>query len=336
MAIIRSKDLIQSYVLSTAKYDFSSYEKRILYRLVDLCQQAIEGQKLDKWFVVQPQLFEGIRKVHMPISAFFKDEKDDNYKEVKKALKALRDKSFECVDEKGGWKVIGIIEMPRFHAQDKEIPKGFVEFYLHQEIFEAIVNFSRGYRKYELVTAMQMDSVYSMRFYELMSGQKTPQDLTIATIRERFGLQKKYKQNRDLIKKTVEVAKKELDAKSPWTFDFELIKKGREIHKIRFYPKFQPQFRDPALHEQEIKKQMSLSWDLDAREREYLNHQVGIDDNGIKNNRELITAVKGVKGHQFLDWLAELKTNALRQGIRSLPGYVIGAMKKVRDNELTK
>ena len=36
----------------------------------------------------------------------------------------------------------------------------------------------RGYRKYELVTAMQFKSVYSMRMYELMSGQKRPLEFT--------------------------------------------------------------------------------------------------------------------------------------------------------------
>jgi len=36
------------------------------------------------------------------------------------------------------------------------------------------MNFAKGYRKYELQTAMEFESVYAMRFYELLSGQKTP------------------------------------------------------------------------------------------------------------------------------------------------------------------
>ena len=32
---INNKELIQSYILTTAKYDYSVYEKRILYRIVE-------------------------------------------------------------------------------------------------------------------------------------------------------------------------------------------------------------------------------------------------------------------------------------------------------------
>lgn len=34
-----NKDVFQSYVLTTAKYDFSVYEKRIMYRLVEMAQK---------------------------------------------------------------------------------------------------------------------------------------------------------------------------------------------------------------------------------------------------------------------------------------------------------
>ncbi len=44
--IINNKQVFQSYVLTTAKYDFSPYEKRIMYRLIELAQKEIEGIKL--------------------------------------------------------------------------------------------------------------------------------------------------------------------------------------------------------------------------------------------------------------------------------------------------
>jgi len=47
MAKADNKDVIQSYILTTAKYDFSVYEKRILYRLVELNQHLLEGRKLN-------------------------------------------------------------------------------------------------------------------------------------------------------------------------------------------------------------------------------------------------------------------------------------------------
>lgn len=42
MAIV-NKDLIQSYIMTTAKYDFNVYEKRIIYRIVDLTINGNRG-----------------------------------------------------------------------------------------------------------------------------------------------------------------------------------------------------------------------------------------------------------------------------------------------------
>ena len=41
-----NKDVIQSYVFTMAKYDFSVYEKRIIYRLVELAQCELQGGKM--------------------------------------------------------------------------------------------------------------------------------------------------------------------------------------------------------------------------------------------------------------------------------------------------
>ena len=43
MALISNKDVLQSYIMTTAKYDFSVYEKRIIYRLVELAQCEVQG-----------------------------------------------------------------------------------------------------------------------------------------------------------------------------------------------------------------------------------------------------------------------------------------------------
>lgn len=41
MAVIKNKDVLQSYIVTTARYDFSVYEKRILYRIVEVLQSKI-------------------------------------------------------------------------------------------------------------------------------------------------------------------------------------------------------------------------------------------------------------------------------------------------------
>lgn len=85
MAKVNNKDVFQSYIMTTAKYDFSVYEKRILYRIIETLQENIDGLKLNAKHSVRIDLF-GDAVLVMPISSFLKDEEDKNYTQVKKHL----------------------------------------------------------------------------------------------------------------------------------------------------------------------------------------------------------------------------------------------------------
>ena len=46
MAKKESREVIQSYIITAAKYDFSVDEKRVLSHLVEMMQPLIEGKEL--------------------------------------------------------------------------------------------------------------------------------------------------------------------------------------------------------------------------------------------------------------------------------------------------
>ena len=97
------------------------------------------------------------------------------------------------------------------------------------------LDFSKGYRKYELQTAMNFNSIYAMRFYELFSGQKDPITYSIPYLKERFKIENKYNSKngkKDFLTKVVDVAQKELDEK----VHILSVTKLREVLKIFFYP----------------------------------------------------------------------------------------------------
>lgn len=317
MKLENNKDVIQSYIMTTAKYDFSVYEKRILYRIVEMFQWTLEGKKLSGKFSLHKNLFDE-RVVTMPISAFLTDEKDQNYARVKQALRDLRNKTFEFEDNKK-WKLVGIIEKPSF---DKS---GFVEFEIQTEVFHAMVDFSKGYRKYELEVAMSFDSTYAMRFYELFSGQKRPISYRIEHLKLMFGIENKYKLNSDFIRYVIMPAKKELDCKSPFSFEFEPIKNGRKIESIKFYPIEIPENRDRELETRALVRKTALSWDLDKMTIDYLIQNFGFDKKEINNNRELF-----VKAENELDLILELSRLRTKcEGKDNPKGYVIGTLKRM-------
>lgn len=315
---INNKDIIQSYIVTTAKYDYSIYQKRILYRVVEAFQSLTKGQKLEGQLRAEKDLF-GDYHITMPISAFLASEKDNNYEQVKKALKDLENKSFEYEDE-NEWELIRIIQNPKIlkYAND-------VIFRINPKIFDALLNFSKGYRKYELKTAMSFESIYSMRFYELLSGQKRPLSYTIDSLKIMFNLENKYRLTADFIKNTIDVAKKELDIKSPYSFEYKTNKRGKKIHSITFYPVYNPENRDPSLEKKALQKKVSLHWDLDKMVINYLSENFGFDDQEIKNNIDLFKLAD--KEFDLMYELSTLKVKA--QEARTSPqAFIVGVLKR--------
>ncbi|KAA5279622.1 replication initiation protein [Bacteroides faecis] len=69
-------------------------------------------------------------------------------------------------------------------------------------------------------------------------------------LRERFYLQGKYEKVNDFRRKVIDVAKKELDESSPYSFVAKEEKAGKKIIGWTFFPVFYENREDPALQEQ--------------------------------------------------------------------------------------
>jgi plasmid replication initiation protein len=41
-------------------------------------------------------------------------------------------------------------------------------------VWDVLLNFTKGFSRYDLEIAFKLESTYSMRFYELLAGQKDP------------------------------------------------------------------------------------------------------------------------------------------------------------------
>lgn len=315
---INNKELIQSYILTTAKYDYSVYEKRILYRIIEMMQAYTKGIKLNGRYSITITRLEDW-DISMPVMDLLKDEKDQNYTRVKEALLSLNKKVIEYEDERS-WKAFNLIERP-----EVEKVEGFLSFRVSPTIAEAFLNFSKGYSKYELKTAMDFESVYAMRFYELLSEQQKPITYSLQKLKIMFRVEDKYKLNADFIRYVIQTAQKELNAKSPYSFEFKVNKTGKTITSITFYPVAQPQNRDMRLEEKQLKQQISPQWDLDKLVITYLQEHYFFTVKEIQNNLDLLKAAS-----QKLDLLYELSLLRPKCETKGKPkGYLINTLKKM-------
>lgn len=313
MAVIKNKEVLQSYIITTAKYDFSIYEKRILYRQIEIEQELLLGQTIKPGVIIETNLWKD-KKYTIPVNWLLPNgEKDKNHYQVKKAFEALMSKKiiYETPDAIEGFPII-----QRFKIDKKGEN---VTWQVPHEIVDVIVNFAKGFRKYELKIAMEFESVYSMRFYELLSGQTTPLTYTIEQLKSMFQIQNKYKLTADFFRNVIEPAKKELDAKSPYSFDYHVNKEGRKFHSITFFPVIKEEVTEQQLRKYSPKK-------LSSEVENYLLNNIGYTQSEIEANRDL-----WFRATMMLpDILVQLEKLSGKSRISKNPkGWIIGAIKKM-------
>lgn len=313
-----NKDLIQSYIFTTAKYDFSIYEKRIIYRQIEIEQQLLEGQKIGQGMKMDLNLW-GNKRYTIPLKLLLKDENDKNYRQIKLAFDSLLKKTIRYEDE---YTIEGFGIIQEYKLEKRE---SFVSWVAHPKIVEATMNFAKGYRKYELKTAMEFESIYAMRFYELLSGQRTPLTYSIDNLKEMFGISDKYTRISQFQSKVLDAAIRELDKCSPYTFNYKMNKTGRSFTSVTLFPKYQPQFRDSELEKKNLQKQTSPSWDLPKNTLDYLKNSFDFTTKEIKQNIDLLKQAQNEMDN-FIFFLSQVRPRANKA--RNPKGYLINSIKK--------
>jgi len=322
-----SKEVVESYIFSTVRHDFGIYSERLLLRLVELAQREIKGLdfkggtslgkvKVGEW---------GDAEITIPVKDVLSGEDDKNYAKAKEAVRNLMGKFLEYEDDKK-YRATHIL-----NDVDVDKVSGKMIIQVNRNIWNAMLDFSKGFRKYELETAVKLHGKYSLRIYKLVSKQTEPISYTIADLRQMWGLVDKYKKVDDFIKNTIAVAKKELDAVSPYSFEYALTaaksadankgRKGRPaITSVTFFPKRLTR-NDSS---DAVRRMVDPSMMLDRELTQMLKNKFGFDWAGIKANITLFDYAQ--KEFDLLLFLDRIAPKALRA--ENPQGYIINAIKK--------
>jgi plasmid replication initiation protein len=224
-----SELLRQDNRLTSARYELSLIEKRVYYQVI---------REVRKQFVIedtgQRDLFNDLI-VRMNSTTLVKEVYEDNKKEVKKALKSLRLRSFEWEDEKADkWFEVGFINYGDWD-------NGYVEVQVSKKILPFLVELTKQYTEYSLSVAMGLKSKWSQRMYELCCQFRSAGGfiLSVEDLRERFLLEDKYEKYAALKSRVLEVAQKELKelydkGQCDLYFNYSEQKNGRKIESFKF------------------------------------------------------------------------------------------------------
>jgi plasmid replication initiation protein len=158
------------------------------------------------------------------------DLTDTNYTQLKLATKGL----IRPVVIKGKG---GAEQQKAFFTDVNYDDKGIVEFKIHPDLKPLILDLEKNYTKYYFSNIARLKSAYAIRFYELLKQYQYRGERILSLQEIRIILRiddSKYKQYGHFKAKVITVAQKELNEKTDIFFEFEEIKEGRKIVKIKF------------------------------------------------------------------------------------------------------
>lgn len=313
-------DVFQSYIFSNGKFRLSITQARLVLRIVEIAQEEVKGKIIGRSLMQWQHNLSGVR-VTMPISSIMADG-SHHYKEAREAVMGMM--STICTlwdDASKTWRASGLIGNVEFKQSRGEISFDVVDF-----VWDNILNFSKGYRKYELGKALMLSSPHSIRMYTLLSGQSSPLTYPVDQLKSLFGVEGKYAQTHDFVKKVLVPAQKELDSVCPWSFTWSYLKKGRAISAITLKPYAVPINRDPKLEKARLVA-AAATRPLLSRIYDYLTQQMGFSLTELKPHKDLLYQLQQ-RHPQPVEFLAGINGRRRRKdGHDRGKAWLIGAIR---------
>jgi plasmid replication initiation protein len=125
--------------------------------------------------------------------------------------------------------------------------KGEVTFNFGREVITHLSGMVDFFTSYKILAVSGFKSVHSIRIYELCAQFKKTgyRVITVTDFRTILGLENEYAKWNDLSKNVLLKALKEINTKSDISVQFQLIKRGRNIHAIKFLIDHNDQYQLP-------------------------------------------------------------------------------------------
>jgi plasmid replication initiation protein len=261
-----SLKIIQPNIITSARYNYSVTEKRVIYHIIKTVQDKMKSG-------ISETLF-GDMLLSIPMEALVKH---DNYRRVKDNLLSLRRKSFAIttdIDPTGkgedGFLIIGFINFAEYDSKT-----GKVEFEVSRKMVPYLLELAKGFTSYTLGVALSLKSEYSQRMYEFCSRFKDTGvwNINIEELRKTLVLEDKYKLYSDFKRKILDRPQKEIKALSDkgdcdLYFVYEEKKTGKRITDLSFRIYSQSKAKAEALKSDDLQYIADMFRNLYANEYE--------------------------------------------------------------------
>lgn len=239
----KTKKVVQSYNITTLHAKLTTLQVRIMARIVEKCQPTIRAQAkslreaIEKGQLNSPSDIVGEKQIDFAFTAKeLLNTNTHNYSQLRKAINDLQKRVVEYYDfDAKKWYSAALIS-----AAEMETNTGRTILTCPAWLLGYICNFNRGASYYDIVKALQLRRSASARLYMLLGGQSMPITYKVEELRAILGATEKYAQTRDLIKRLIEPARKELEENNyngfSYTTNKESDAKNAAVKSITFHP----------------------------------------------------------------------------------------------------
>lgn len=150
--------------------------------------------------------------------------------------------------------------------------EGYITLQFHPSLKYLFLELKEKFTSYQLENVVRLNSVYSIRIYELLKQYERlrKRELTLEELRHFLAIEPtKYKQYGHFKSKVLAVAQKEINNKTDIHFEFVEIKTGRKVTSIEFIITSSPALN--GTNPSEVKKLKSTQSSLDLLDNEKEN-----------------------------------------------------------------
>jgi plasmid replication initiation protein len=322
------KMIRQPYRITMAKWDFTAVQKRILTKVISMLQKEISLVATGTQ-VGQLEIFaesnESIKLIFL-LKDIVKNE--NNHSRVKDALQELRNLNVQIILPATNSRkskqpeqetiLTGLIERAVLTKYSRT-----VSIIIHRATAQELVKTANGLTKYAEDIMYLTNSTYTQKLYELISHWK---DLSAYTItpdkfREHFFLTDKYPQIKDLIRRVIKPAEKELKEIADIYFVFKPTIKSGRITLFNF----------EIIHKQQLYEEASKQIQLRNYNIYLLQRHFGFQEKHIQSIDYILSAsnITAAVAKKILDIddFIQTKRQLPEKAIKNIPEYVIHALK---------
>lgn len=223
-------EIVQSFIYSVSRVQLSLYEQRILLKVIEHAQTVLKGKLVKNCLFRMEHNLDNV-KIEIPVR-YILTEGSKHYEDIKEAAIKLMGRRFEFWDSQAkAW-----YSSPLIYNVAYVQGSGLLSFYVSKMLYDVALDFTRGFCRYDLETALSLSSPYAVRLYAIVSSQSRPIVYRISELKKMFGVEDKYKQTRDFILKVIDPAKRILDREGCNSFTYSKIKEGNKVTALCIAP----------------------------------------------------------------------------------------------------